>query len=185
MSYTIKTATKYLYYNFIMIFYMTLNSFINIYDDIILSFYIKSTETFINIDSDMYKNLKRNRLINFIDFLDYNNVKTLSIDNENNLYIDDDDASGDDVSNGDDASDGDDVSDVSDVSGDIDIIEEGNEEYNEEYNEEGNEEYNEEYNNEDNEEEKAIYRFDENLLDSVINSDIEDLYNKNKKQKFN
>jgi len=86
MSYTIISGTKFFYYNYIMMFYMLLNSFINIYDDVILSFYIKSTNTFMDIDRETYNNIKKNRFIKFIDFLIDDNVNTLSIDKENILY---------------------------------------------------------------------------------------------------
>jgi len=86
MSYTIISGTKFFYYNFIMLFYMLLNSFINIYDDVILSFYIKSTNTFMDIDRETYNNIKKNRFIKFIDFLIDDNVNTLSIDKDNILY---------------------------------------------------------------------------------------------------
>jgi len=88
MPYTIISGTKYIYYNFIMCFYMFLNSFIGIYDDVIVSFYLKATDTFTDIDKEYYKNLKRNRFIKFVEFLTYDNVKSLYIDNDNECYLD-------------------------------------------------------------------------------------------------
>lgn len=88
MPYTIISGTKYIYYNFIMCFYMFLNSFIGIYDDVIVSFYLKATDTFTDIDKEYYKNLKRNRFIKFVEFLTYDNVKSLLIDNDNECYLD-------------------------------------------------------------------------------------------------
>jgi len=177
MSYTIISGTKFFYYNYIMMFYMLLNSFINIYDDVILSFYIKSTNTFMDIDRETYNNIKKNRFIKFIDFLIDDNVNTLSIDKENILYT---------------------VGDINYISDeypeedqeeDQEEEQEEQDEYPEEDQEEDQEEEQEEQDEEDEDEEDEDEDEDDQYEDDNKTimfkfDDIDYSYKKNKKQKL-
>ncbi len=189
MSYTIISGTKFFYYNYIMMFYMLLNSFINIYDDVILSFYIKSTNTFMDIDRETYNNIKKNRFIKFIDFLIDDNVNTLSIDKENILYT---------ISDVNNSKEDDDLYKEDDINDEVDKIYEDEEDEEDDINDEVDKTYEDEEDEEDDvddvdDEFDKTYEDDqyEDEKDEDDNKtimfkfdDIDYSYKKNKKQKL-
>ena len=182
MSYTIISGTKFFYYNYIMMFYMLLNSFINIYDDVILSFYIKSTNTFMDIDRETYNNIKKNRFIKFIDFLIDDNVNTLSIDKENILYT---------ISDVNNSKEDDDLYEEDDINDEVDKIYEDEEEEDLYEEDDINDEFDKTY---EDEEDDVDDEFDKTYEDDQYEDDnktimfkfddIDYSYKKNKKQKL-